>query len=446
MGTAAAVTIAACGQQADKSQSTSPQGQSSQHVAPEKCAECHPDHYRDWSGSMHAYASKDPIFRAMNERGQRETDGALGSFCIQCHAPMAVRIGATTDGLNLDELPEDLHGITCTFCHLVDGVTDDHNNPLTLADDNTFRGGIDDPIETSFHGSVDSPLHMSQSIESADLCGSCHDIVTPNGVHMERSFFEWKQTQYAAASPCGSCHMPAFDGPAASVANAPKRRVHSHLFAGVDLALVPFPETENQKLTIRASLNTVLAADLCVTPTEGGSEIAVTLRNRVAGHGFPSGAAPDRRAWVELIAYDGEDVVFESGVVAEDERLNLDDPGLWWMGDRLIGADGKPVHMFWEVEGYESFALPGPQTSDPEDERFAATARTRRFVVADASPSRVTLRVRLRAVDLGVVDDLIDSGDLDASIRDRIPHYELSNAALTWTAASGEACRASRFK
>ncbi len=395
---------------------------------------------------MHAYASKDPIFRAMNERGQRETDGALGDFCIQCHAPMAVRLGATTDGLNLDELPDDLQGITCTFCHLVDGVTDDHNNPLTLASDNTFRAGIDDPIETSFHGSVGSPLHKSTGVEAAALCGSCHDIITPNGVHMERSFLEWKQTQYSKTSPCGSCHMPAFDGPAASVENAPKRRVHSHVFAGVDLALVDFPETESQEFAVRAGLNQVLAANLCVNSVTGGAEVSVTLRNRIAGHGFPSGAAPDRRAWVELIAYDGERVVFESGVVADDERLNLDDPDLWWMGDRLIGADGKPVHMFWEVEGYESFALPGPETSDPEDERFAATARTRTFTVEAATPTRVTLRVRLRAVDLGVVDDLIDSGDLDPSIRERIAHYELSNTALTWTSGNGEPCKASRFQ
>lgn len=395
---------------------------------------------------MHAYASTDPIFRAMNARGQRETEGALGDFCIQCHAPMALRIGATTDGLNLGELPDDLQGITCTFCHLVDGVNGDHNNPLTLADDNTFRGGIDDPIESSFHGSAGSSLHMSTRVESAALCGSCHDVVTPSGVHMERTFLEWKSTQYAGASPCGLCHMPAFDGPAVTVAHAPMRRVHSHVFAGVDVALVPFPEAENQTLAARAGLNDVLSANLCVNPTDGGVEIAVTLRNRIAGHDFPSGAAPDRRAWVELIAYEGERAVFESGVVAEDERLDLEDPELWWMGDRIIGATGEPVHMFWEAEGYESFALPGSETSNPDDERFAATARTRRFLILEGAPSRVTMRVRLRAVDLGVVDDLIDSGDLDGAFRDKIAHYELSNTVLTWTAESGESCRGSRFQ
>ena len=29
----------------------------------------------------------------MNKRGQRETNGALGTFCLKCHAPMAVALG-----------------------------------------------------------------------------------------------------------------------------------------------------------------------------------------------------------------------------------------------------------------------------------------------------------------------------------------------------------------
>jgi transposase len=40
----------------------------------------------------------------MLARGQRETDGALGTLCVGCHAPMAVREGATADGLDLDEI------------------------------------------------------------------------------------------------------------------------------------------------------------------------------------------------------------------------------------------------------------------------------------------------------------------------------------------------------
>ena len=50
---------------------------------PENCIECHPTHVEEWKGSMHAYASEDPLFIAMNARGQRETNGELGDFCVQ---------------------------------------------------------------------------------------------------------------------------------------------------------------------------------------------------------------------------------------------------------------------------------------------------------------------------------------------------------------------------
>src|ERR1700759_3040457 len=62
---------------------------------PETCKACHAEHYAEWQSSMHAYAAKDPVFIAMNERGQRETNGALGDFCVKCHAPMALELGLT---------------------------------------------------------------------------------------------------------------------------------------------------------------------------------------------------------------------------------------------------------------------------------------------------------------------------------------------------------------
>src|SRR5213592_1662895 len=77
-----------------------------QLMDPETCKNCHPDAYRQWSGSMHAYASQDPVFRAMNQRAQRESNNTLGDFCVKCHAPMAVAQGLTTDGSNLDMLPQ----------------------------------------------------------------------------------------------------------------------------------------------------------------------------------------------------------------------------------------------------------------------------------------------------------------------------------------------------
>jgi hypothetical protein len=125
---------------------------------PASCQGCHPTHYEQWEGSMHAYAGEDPVFRAMNARGQRETDGALGDFCVQCHAPVALALGLTEDGTDLDSVPEHLQGVTCAWCHLVDEVVDDHNAGLVLADDGVMRGGISDPQPNNAHASAWSPL------------------------------------------------------------------------------------------------------------------------------------------------------------------------------------------------------------------------------------------------------------------------------------------------
>ncbi|HEU4615255.1 MAG TPA: multiheme c-type cytochrome, partial [Kofleriaceae bacterium] len=121
---------------------------------PETCKECHPKHYDQWSGSMHAYASDDPVFLAMNKRGQRDTNGALGDLCIKCHAPMALELGLAK-GADFDPatLPPEAKGVTCFFCHNVEQVTDDHNNPLQLAMDQTMRGGARNPVDNPAHHS-----------------------------------------------------------------------------------------------------------------------------------------------------------------------------------------------------------------------------------------------------------------------------------------------------
>src|SRR5882724_4992446 len=164
---------------------------------PGTCKECHPRHVQQWSGSMHAYASDDPVFIAMNKRGQRDTGGALGTFCVKCHAPMAVALGLTT-GVDFDpsKLPAAARGITCYFCHNVKAVADTHNNGLVLAGDQTMRGGVEAPVRSPAHHSA-YDKRMDSTINQSELCGSCHDVVTPRGVALERTYQEWKTTFFA---------------------------------------------------------------------------------------------------------------------------------------------------------------------------------------------------------------------------------------------------------
>jgi hypothetical protein len=410
---------------------------------PANCAECHPQHHLEWSGSMHAYAARDPVFLAMNARGQRETNGELGDFCVRCHAPMAVREGYTTDGLNLSEVPDHLQGVTCYFCHNAVSVEGEHNAPITLANDRTLRAGIADPIANSGHRSGYSPLHDRRELDSADLCGSCHDIVTPAGVHLERTFAEWKNSLYAdpvsgRQQTCGNCHMQGYDGVAADYDGVLVRRVHRHDMAGVDVALDDFPETEAQWAAVQRALDTVVLNELEVCFVGQGAEILVSLENVAAGHSWPSGAAHDRRAWVEVQAWREGDLIYSSGVVNEGSAvLELDDPDLWAIGDTLTDEDGRFVHMFWDAKAVESQLLPAPTAASPLDPRYIDTHVRRSYYIPDQRPDRVRVGLRIRPMGLDVMDDLIASGDLDPIYRERIPTFDLRNSYREWTVDDG---------
>ena len=47
-------------------------------LTPEYCDSYHQSHFEQWRISMHAFATKDPIFQAMNKKGIEET-GGLGT-------------------------------------------------------------------------------------------------------------------------------------------------------------------------------------------------------------------------------------------------------------------------------------------------------------------------------------------------------------------------------
>jgi cytochrome c554/c'-like protein len=388
-----------------------------QLMDPQTCSGCHQKHYAEWSVSMHAHASDDPLFVAMNARGQREN--AIGDFCVKCHAPMAVRTGATSDGLNLDTLPASLQGVTCYFCHSVDGVEGTHNNPLRLAEDDVLRGPLADPAENPVHASSYSPLHDRDQLASADMCGSCHDIVNDLGTHLERTFAEWQGTVFSQpliGTTCGQCHMDQSTDLEPAAPGAVPRRLHDHRFPAVDLPLTSPEDADALRGPVQSFLDTSLQSALCVRGAQGAAELMVVLDNVAAGHAWPSGAAQDRRAWVQLTAYAGDAVVYQSGVVPEGgDVTELDDPDLWLIRDCLLDERGEEVHMFWEASEYESNLLPGQVTFDASDPRYYQSHVFQTYpggARLPVYPDRVTLQVYLQPVGLDVFGDLVESGDL----------------------------------
>jgi hypothetical protein len=440
-------------------------------LKPQVCGSCHAAHYSDWAASMHAFAADDPVFLAMNARGQRETDGGLGTFCVNCHAPMAVRDGLTTDGLNLASLPSEYRGVTCFFCHTIDSVDGSHNASVTLAGDLAMRGEYTDPVPNSAHAAKYSTLQDVTSADSASACGACHDIVVPAaldgdaGAHIERTFAEWQGSAFSSATgleTCGvsGCHMVKSQSQGAiaqmtglTTTTPPTNRYfHAHDFPAIDVRLTGAADAgADAAVTVppdqQVFLSNALQGDLCVTQR---GAIRVVLDTPNLGHNFPSGAAQDRRFWVEVVAYQGAQVVYQSGTIpfgtaAFDAGA---DPDFWLMRDCIFDSQGDEVHMFWQAASYEGNELPPLTTFDPSSPSFTIAQRVQFFPRGGgplpASFDRVTLNLWVQPVGSDVLADLVASGDLDASVAAAMPKLPVPlsaqipggdpTAPLVWTA------------
>jgi hypothetical protein len=438
--------IAGCG----SGQTTSGGLSAEELMDPKTCGSCHRDHYTDWSGSMHAYASDDPLFIALNQRAQDEAQ--VGTLCVNCHAPLAVRTGATKDGTNLASLPDRLKGVNCYFCHEVEQITDSHNAELRLANDDIMRGGFDGALPNSAHASVYSPLHDRNQLQSSSLCGSCHDVVNGHGTAIERTFAEWQSSVFATAAgnTCSQCHMDKSpqQAPVANVAGAPLRDVHSHQFPGVDLALQDFPEADAQRQAVQSLLDTTLQTALCVRGLGKNASVMVVADNVAAGHKWPSGAAQDRRAWFEVAASSNGTELYHTGSVpAGSDPTALADVDLWLVRDCMLDANGNAVNGLWSATSVDSNLLPGQLTFDKSSPLFYQTHVTRTFprdplASLSAYPDRVTLDVHLLAFPLDFFDDLFAnpeplglSADTVAGLRQKLQPLNLGQQ-LVWTAAA----------
>ena len=388
---------------------------------PETCKECHAKHYREWSGSMHAYASDDPMFLAMNERGQREAN--IKNFCVNCHAPMAVAAVGPDTVVNtamLQALPQSQRGVTCYFCHSIDAVNGKHNNPLHLANDGVMRGSFTNAVPNQSHKSAYSEFLDGEQLASASACGSCHDIVNDKGAHIERTFSEWETSVFSAAGvgrTCAQCHMPKLqneliaDGPKVQGVRARVR--HPHTMPGVDRAIVPFPEIAAQDDAVKTFLNLppVVQTALCVGDLgPQDARIAIVVDNRQSGHNWASGASQDRQFWFEVTAYAKGVLIYESGAVpAGTDPAQSADEDIWLVRDCMFDEQGQETHLFWEAKTVDSKTLPAPVTLDPGDPDFYKAHVSRGFPLDSTkrispAPDRVTLKIWVQAFPYAVFD------------------------------------------
>ncbi|NNF05068.1 MAG: hypothetical protein HKN17_11455, partial [Rhodothermales bacterium] len=231
------------------------------------CATCHPDHYREWSVSQHAYAQMSPVFNAMHGTILKLTNGTNGDFCIRCHTPVGMNIGEPEFMSNMDRFATSREGITCIVCHRLQNPYGKVSGRLAIVEGDLF-----DPVygptgnaevervvaSDSFRvntvrGNAGRAIHTQalefEQIDTPALCGTCHDVNLVNGFRLEEAFSDYKSSPASGNGvTCQDCHMGTGQGVNAGYATAPAARVGGvytkprkrtdHMFAGPDYSVI----------------------------------------------------------------------------------------------------------------------------------------------------------------------------------------------------------------
>ncbi len=277
------------------------------------CSTCHPQYYEEWAGSMHRYATNDPIWMLAINTLQQSTGGRLGDWCWQCHSPIAFLTGNARSTFRIEDLPAIVReGVNCDVCHTLrpPHTTTNQRIQYNITPGNTKYGSIADPAPAGYHASAYDP-----SFSRSEKCRECHDLIV-NNLPVEITFTEWQNSAWGAMSvECQNCHMRTYTGRAA-VGGPIRTNLHRHDFVGVDVAITDFPNTSAQ----RAMVDSLLKNSACMTLTAPSTarrsdsiEVRVTVCNDRTGHNLPSSVFFNRQMWVELTVSRDQDTAYRSG-------------------------------------------------------------------------------------------------------------------------------------
>ena len=346
-------------------------------LAPETCGGCHPQQFQDWRTSIHSRAMGPGLL------GQTPTllknDPATAIVCYACHAPLTeqqevVSIGSGTRRNARFDSGLQSHGLTCAACH----VRGNQRFGPPRRD-----GSLENvkPSDRLPHGGAT----RTPAFERAEFCMACHqfepDGNTLNGKPLENTYYEWKNSPYAAQGiQCQQCHMP-------------DRR---HLWRGIH---DPQMVKGGVEINLRLNRQTYDVGDKL--------ETTLTLLNSGVGHYFPTYVTPKVVLRIELIDSGGQvipDSVKEE-IIGRQVTLNLDreiaDTRIPPLGvhtfryARVIDRPGMKLHaevIVYPDDFYRRFyevKLSG-QLSDVERQRLSRAlehARTSAYILFEAKRS-----------------------------------------------------------
>ena len=332
----------------------------------DNCMECHIDHYNEWSISMHSHTMNNPLFFEYKNQTNSSYPETGDRFCMQCHNPISYLIGEDLVEYNSSENFQSSNlsnvikeGITCDICHTVTGVSNTVFTGDNLAANAVYKmyplgnikfGSIENPEYNSYHQSYYLPTY-----KTSQMCLPCHDLVVRD-IEAEITFTEWDRipgfSMFGGVS-CQDCHMPVKDN-----------GYHNHSFVGVDVDLSipmhinPLFESVSSLLSTSAIINFGILSDTLVESITPGNnlEIPITVTSLTA-HNLPSGTSFNREAWLEIIIYNNDEIIYSNGKVSSSEELDYSDEDLLYFTSYLYDENGEKTHNVSDVHSMDNFSL-----------------------------------------------------------------------------------------
>ena len=283
------------------------------------CGNCHQAQYTAWQKSAHAHAGEDPMVTYGIKVEQDLQGPQYSRLCAGCHQPVQARLG--------DTLFSTKNGITCLGCH-----------------DNTRLIGAGGNADSETHSHDWTTDHKAwglaslETLRKPEFCGTCHQQFVPaTAVPIIGTLTEYQHSPLAGpSSRCIDCHM-AQDANGVADHSAPGGNVYMGTLFG-DATLVAA-----QKAHLQSAISLVSA-------TRSGTSVAVTLKNKGAGHSFPTGVTDIREPWIEVQAVDAQNnVIARYG--GPDPATNLIPASAARLGVDIAEADGTELfqHQFSET-------------------------------------------------------------------------------------------------
>jgi tetratricopeptide (TPR) repeat protein len=268
------------------------------------CGECHKDIYKQWSSSVHHFASfNNQFYRKSIEYMQDVIGPQPSKWCAGCH-DHAVFFNGRFERPIKDQIDtrEARAGLACTSCHAITHVASTMGNgdytiaypPLhelaasrnpVLRRVNHFLTYLDpEPHRATF-----MKAFMRQ--DSAEFCSTCHKVhldVPVNNYRWFRGFNDYDAWQASGVSgqgarsfyypkesmSCTGCHMPLVDS---QDPGNKQGKVHSHRFPAANMAVAFANRDQEQMKTVEKFLESgFITVDIfAVSPEDeaGGTQM-----------------------------------------------------------------------------------------------------------------------------------------------------------------------------